>query len=164
MNNNYPKNSSGGDLPGPQVYSLVGDETLTAYNRDPIHYQNACALRVSRALNYSGVNIPQITGQTYKGSDNKNYFLSSAKLFNFMKKTFGNGNIVLKQSDGGANGRLFQSKLAGHKGVYIMQASYPSKFGALGHATLFDGNDCIGGHNYFNATGGVDTITLWILN
>jgi hypothetical protein len=102
--------------------------------------------------------------KTMKGADNnKNYFVSSAKLFNFMKKTFGNGNIVLYQSDGGANGTLFQSKLAGHKGIYIMQANYPNQFRALGHRTLFDGVDCIGGHNYFNATGGVAQITLWIL-
>jgi hypothetical protein len=30
--------------------------------------------------------------------------------------------------------------------------------------TLFDGNDCIGGHNYFGAPGGIAKIALWILN
>ena len=134
-------------MPGPYVYSLAGGAVLAVYNSGPIDYQNACALRVSRALNYSGVNIPQITGQTYKSADNKNYFLSLAKLYNFVKKTFGAGDKILPQSYGGMKGFLFQSKLSGHKGIYIMQAAYPAQLGALGHCTLFNGFDCIGGHN-----------------
>ena len=50
-------------------------------------YVNACALRVSRALNYSGVTIPNIANHTFQGSDGKYYFLSSAKLYNWMIKT-----------------------------------------------------------------------------
>lgn len=165
MNANYPKNSSGGDLPGPDVYSLVGGQVLAMYTSNPSKFQNACALRVSRALNYSGVSIPAVSGKTFKGADNKNYFLISANLYSFMKQTFGAGSIVLTQEDGGVNGNLFQEKLAGHthRGIYIMQALYPGKFGALGHATLFDGADAIGGHGYYHATGGVEKITLWIL-
>jgi len=163
MNSNYPKDASGGDLPGPQVYSLVGGAVLNLYNSNPSKFQNGCALRVSRALNYSGVTIPAISGQTWKGSDNKNYFLSSAHLYNFMKKTFGSGNIILNQSDGGTLGQSFQDKLSGNKGIYIMEASYPARFGALGHATLFNGSIGVGGHTYFNAPGGVNKITLWKL-
>jgi hypothetical protein len=69
---------------------------------------------------------------------------------------FGSGTIILSQSDGGAHGQSFQSHLAGHKGIYIMQADHPG--------TLFTGIDCLGGHNYFNADGGVAKITLWELN
>jgi hypothetical protein len=46
-----------------------------------------------------------------------------------------------------------------------MQASYPGKFGALGHATLYNGSSCVGGieHCYLNAEGGVNKINIWKL-
>jgi hypothetical protein len=50
-----------------------------------------------------------------------------------------------------------------------MQVNYPSRFGALGHASIFDSNACPGTHNcteageYFDAEGGVYKITLWKL-
>jgi hypothetical protein len=163
MYTNYPKSATGDDLPGPQVYGLVGGQVYSMYNSNPAAFQNACALRVSRALNHSGVVIPSIANQTYSGSDGKYYFLSSAKLFNWMRKTFGAGSIVMTQSQGGANGSNFQSALNGHQGIYIMQAALPASFGALGHASLFNGTSCVGGHCYFNAEGGVAQVRLWTL-
>ncbi|MBS1916251.1 MAG: hypothetical protein JST87_08230 [Bacteroidetes bacterium] len=163
MYTNYPKSATGDDLPGPQVYQLVGGQVYSLYNSNPSAYQNACALRVSRALNHSGVTIPYIANQTYTGSDGKYYFLSSAKLFNWMRKTFGAGNIVMTQSQGGVNGANFQSSLNGHQGIFIMQAALPASFGALGHASLFNGTTCVGGHCYLNATGGVAQVRLWVL-
>lgn len=165
MNSNYPKNTAGtDDLPGPQVYSLVGGDVLALYNSNPSKYQNACALRVSRALNYSGVNIPYISGHTYAGADGKYYFLSSAKLYNWVRKTFGAPDVTLTGSQGGTNGQNFPSLLSGQKGIYIMVPNWPAQFGALGHATLFDGSSCVGGHCYYDAQGGVSRIYLWKLN
>ncbi|MGG9971433.1 T6SS effector amidase Tae4 family protein [Ferruginibacter sp. SUN002] len=169
--NNYPKDPiTGCDMPAPDVYKLVGGSLLTAYNSNPIKYANACALRVSRALNYSGVTIPFISGQTSKGADGKYYFISSAKLFNWMTKTFGPATISVSKSQGGTNGANFNSYLTGKKGIYMMQASWPSKFGALGHGTLYDGahciksSDCSHYSDYFDAEGGVEKIVLWKLN
>jgi RHS repeat-associated protein len=165
MNKNYPKDENGNDLPSSDVYSLVGGDIEKLYNSDPDNYANACALRISRALNYSGIAIPQISNKTFKGGDGKNYFLSSGKLLDWMVSTFGKPNLKLKGADGGIDGSQFQSKLIGIKGLFIMQASYPRKFGALGHATLYNGSSCIGGeeHCYFNAEGGVQTINIWKL-
>jgi hypothetical protein len=171
MNANYPKNASGtDDMPAADVYTLVGGTPLAIYNGDPIANANACALRVSRALNYSGVTIPYIPDHTFQGTDGKYYFLGAAKLYNWMSKTFGSSGssvITLTQSQGGSNGENFASLLSGNKGIYIMKPVDPSAttgFGATGHCTLFDGNDCIGGHNYFGNRGGVSRIRLWILN
>lgn len=44
-----------------------------------------------------------------------------------------------------------------------MQPNYPSKFGAMGHATLWTGSMAIGGHDYFNGLGGVAKVTVWEL-
>lgn len=86
---NYPKDAQGKETPGSAVYSLVGGSVLAnkpvvAEGQEP----NACALRVSHALNYSGVTIPanlavknskgQFEQHTFKGADNKWYFLSAA--------------------------------------------------------------------------------------
>ena len=176
MNSNFPKKTDGTEMCGADVYSLIGGQVLA--NMPPGSNPNACALRVSRALNYSGINIPVIPGHTYQGADGKNYFLSSAKLYNFMKKTFkvppnsANSIETFSKSQGGANGNNFQSLLSGKQGIYLMQASYPAFFGALGHATLYDGTSCV--HNtcdgimhdgfYFKAKGGVEKITLFKLN
>lgn len=176
INANYPKTVVNGidcDMPAPDVYSLVGGPILSLFNSNPVAYGNACALRVSRALNYSGVVIPNIPGHTFLGGDNKYYFLSSAKLYNFLKKTFGitGPNVIeLNQSQGGSNPiQNYSSLLSGNKGVYLMQVNYPSQFGALGHASIFNGSTCPKTHNcqergeYFDAEGGVHKITLWIL-
>lgn len=89
---NYPKDANGNDMPAPQVYSLVGGQVLSMYNSNPNAYANACALRVSRALNYSSVTIPNITNHTFQGSDGKYYFLSSAQFGALGHTTLFDGN------------------------------------------------------------------------
>lgn len=156
------------------VYNLVGgtpkelrDATLN--DSDPTNdqvYNNACALRVSRALNYSGVIIPQVSG-TYKGADNKNYFLTAVSLNAWMIKAFPpttTNSISLTSTDAGTKGSGFANSLNGHKGIYILIPNYPgfNYFGASGHAGLHTYPPVT--HYYFNAKGGVSKITLWILN
>ncbi|MFF5382054.1 T6SS effector amidase Tae4 family protein [Pedobacter suwonensis] len=161
---NYPKNSTGGDMPAPDVYTLVGGNILSLYQSNPVAYANACALRVSRALNYSGIAIPYIPGETTSGADGKYYFVSSAHLYNYVKQIFSTTDKVeLTAADGGPQGTLFRGKLKNIKGLYIMQPNYPSKFGAMGHATLWTGSMAIGGHDYFNANGGTAKVTVWKL-
>lgn len=168
---NYPKdpNNSNWDMPAPQVYALVGGQIQSMYNGDPEAFQNACALRVSRALNYSGVTIPNIPGKTYQGGDGKYYFLSAAKLFNFMNKTFP-GSLHLTQAQGGPNGANFPGLLGTKPGIYIMQSADPAAFGATGHCTLYNGSTFMGnvdhpnGAGYLDAEGGVSQIRLWTLN
>lgn len=147
---NYPT-ENGSDMPAADVYELIGGDVLEAHNSDPEAYHNACALRVSRALNYSGVDIPRISDQTLKGADGKHYFYRASDLYKWMSKpaVFGNPNYS----------KTNYSALSG-KGIYIMQASYPSKFGAWGHATLFNNGSVIG-KGYINATGGVHRFNLW---
>ncbi|WP_145716598.1 T6SS effector amidase Tae4 family protein [Chitinophaga japonensis] len=158
----YPKDASGNDMPGPEVYQLVGGTPLAFYNADPEHYNNACALRVSRALNYCNVKIPRIQGETFQGNDGKFYFLSAAKLYAWLKATFGTPNMEL--TNGGTDGQNFRTGLTGKKGIYLMQPNYPKLFGATGHASLWDGSKAIGNHDYFDAEGGTAKVALWILN
>jgi len=163
---NYPKDQNGNDMPALQVYALIGGPLLAMRNANPQSFLNACAARVSRALNYSGVTIPQITGQTYLGGDGKYYFIVASQLFHWMLITFGTSNaVVLNRPQGGTDGSLFQGQLSGQQGIFIMQPVNSKAFGATGHATLYDGSGCVGGqgHCYFYATGGVQKIVLFKL-
>lgn len=40
-------------------------------------------------MNESGYSIPEISGVTYKGDDNKNYFISVSNITNYLTNTFG---------------------------------------------------------------------------
>ncbi|MBX2953339.1 MAG: hypothetical protein KF870_12600 [Leadbetterella sp.] len=163
----FPK-KNGGQMPSSEVYSLVGGALYNNHLANPIAYSNACAVRVSRGLNYSGVTIPEISGQTEKGADNKNYFLSAKSLNAWMRKTFGTptGSNHLTGSQGGTNGVNFPNLLQGKKGIYIMIANYPGTnyFGATGHADILESGTCPDNRCYFNPKGGVYYIDVWPLN
>ncbi|WDF53933.1 T6SS effector amidase Tae4 family protein [Mucilaginibacter sp. KACC 22063] len=142
-----------------KMYTAVGGEVLNQYNLSGA--RNTCALRISRALNYSGVTIPDIKDQTYKGSDNKFYFLGAAKLKAWMIKTFGPPTKI-EGSQGGIHGSNFPSLLNGKKGIFIMTPNDINKFQATGHADLLTYFSCDGGC-YFDAPGGVKDILIWEL-
>ncbi len=151
----------------PEVFALVGGQPNAIYLAHPESNGNTCALRVSRGLNYSGVTIPNIPGKTFKGADNKYYFLSAKNLLGWMKKTFGTptGTNHLVESQGGVKGENFPAFLAGKKGIYILVPNDTSQngFAASGHADLFWNDDCDGAC-YYGATGGVKEIFFWNLN
>ena len=46
---NYPVNKS-----APDTYKMVGGQAYALHKENPASYTNACALRLSRSLNYSG--------------------------------------------------------------------------------------------------------------
>jgi hypothetical protein len=175
MNNNFPKKPDGTEKCAQEVFNEVGGQVQA------IGGTNACALRMSIALNKSGIVIPAISGQTYQGADGKFYFLSAAKLYNFMKKTFkippnaAGSRLTFTGAQGGVGGSNFPTLLSGKKGIYLMRPNYPGDnyFGASGHATMFNGssgvaNNCDPTHlsdgTYFDPIGGVHSITLWQLN
>ncbi|OYU84324.1 MAG: hypothetical protein CFE24_06875 [Flavobacterium sp. BFFFF2] len=149
-----------------KIYTLVGGNVLQKYVQQGA--RNTCALRISKALNDSGVAIPEISGVTVKGADNKNYFLNVPNLLSFLKKTFGTptGNNYLNSADCGPHGTNIKAKLNGKKGIYIMiplDTSSSTGYGASGHADLyFDNNECDGSCD-FNADGGVKEVYFWEL-
>ena len=162
FNNAYPK-TNGGLMAASDVYALIGGNVLALANLH--NYTNACAARVSRALNYSGVTIPNIPGQTFRGADNKYYFLSAANLRAWMRNTFGAPSISLNQLQTGTNGSGFIRSANGRGGVYFMTPRYsgPSGFGASGHADIFNGTS-FNGSGYFTPRRGLEKVELWILN
>ena len=156
MYNHYPKDAANGDMPAGEVYKLVGGQIYKMYLEKPQNFANACALRVSYALNQSGVAIPA-SKKTFKGEDKKNYFLGATHLHKWMENYFGDPDITAIKD--------FELQLRGNKGIYTMIPKKPGTFGASGHATLFDGSECIGGidHCYLTPGEAVEKVHLWIL-
>lgn len=115
-------------------------------------------MRVSRALNYSGIIIPDLPGKTLKGADGKNYFLGAKNLNEWMKKTFGPPTHHLTQTQGGAHGVNFAGLLSGKKGIYSMVSNKQS-WGS-GHADIIDNSTCATGCHF---DGPVSFIDIWVL-
>ncbi len=158
---------------GVTLAALIGGDILTAYNENPAVVRGFCALKVSRALNYCGINIPSIVTTngnygTVKGEDGKYYFLNAKSLNAWMRKTFGvnpqNPNhIRILGSQGGVNGINFPTLTTGIKGIYSMVSS--NSQWASGHADLIDNGICVFGcHFYDSPPAPIDYIDIWKLN
>ncbi len=138
---------------------------------------NTCAIRLSKALNYSktladlNITIPNIPTQTFKGDDGKYYFLGAANMIAWMKQTFGTSNSnyhSYSNADGGSNGLDYREKVGIKKGIYGMlpinhKGCDGTGFCATGHVDLINKAIC-DGECYFSATGGVYQIVIWTLN
>lgn len=163
--NNYPKEADGSETKAQQVAADIGGDVATLYIQNG--YANACALRVSKALNYSGITIPNIQGYTFMGADGKYYFLSAAKMSNFLRQTFGPPDVDMNQVQGGDRGINFQTTLKGMYGLFVMIPNDPTKtgFNASGHVSIYSNTTCVGGINHtpFNVPGGVKHLYLWKL-
>lgn len=81
---NYPGTAS-----SEAVYNMIGGRVLLNHQNQPDKYQNSCALRMSRALNYSGHAIPFEKDVTGSGSDKKWYFYTVENVSRFIRTTFG---------------------------------------------------------------------------
>ena len=175
----YPK-TNGQNMAAPDVFDSVGGQIKTMRdnflvdNNPDNDLQNACALRLSRALNYSGITIPNIPHQTFRGADSKYYFLGAANLNRWMRKTFGcaNPNTAIGEfynsnashfntSQIGQNGANLPALLSGKKGIYtiVTKSSWAS-----GHCDmLYDNATCIGSC-HFDAPTTIYYCDVWDLN
>lgn len=168
--NAFPHHPNGSGMTADEVYELVGGEInqrhLSTNANISKYYQNACALRVSRALNYSGIIIPSVAG-TMKGKDGKNYFLAAKALNIWMRKTFGISPANSKhrhftKAQGGINGQNLPGLVSGIKGIFSM-VSPKNSLWASGHADcLQSSGTCVNNCHFFD--GDIEYIDIWELN
>ena len=142
----FPKVGTNG-MPSPQVYQLVGGHPYQAHLAGNPNYQNACALRISRALNYSGNTIPIFKNnnneqKTERGDDNLNYILDASSLLAYMKKTFPNSTPIHLVNKTPTE---IKTALNGKWGIYIMIPKNRATFGASGHADFWSNTGCLSG-------------------
>ena len=118
----YPKGSA------EDVFNLIGGK-VKANN-----FANSCAIRVSRALNYSGHTVSYIPPNlTVSGNDKKWYIYRVAEMVKYLTKNFGEPDISIQ-------GKPYQTELKGKKGIIVFEVDAWDD--ASGHATLWDGNFC----------------------
>ncbi len=153
-----------------KMYNSIGGSVYTNGYTGP--ESNTCAVRLSKALNYSGVTIPNIPGQTFKGDDDKYYFLAAFKINIWMRKTFGTNPSTSStplnlnhhsytQAQAGVNGENLPGLLSGKKGIYSI---YSSDFSwASGHADLLNPDSTCGNECHF-ADAPIARLDIWILN
>jgi hypothetical protein len=163
---------------GEALVQTVGGAVQAAYNQYPSLSRGYCALKVSRALNYSGINIPQITTTsgnpgTLQGGDGKYYFLNAKALNKWMRETFGtnpltnstpynNSHHHFSANDGGVNGENFPNLVNGLKGIFSMVSTNPNW--ASGHADLIEDGICVFGCHFQDVPPApIDYIDIWIL-
>ena len=86
-----------------EVFKLIGGKVLAN------NFANSCAVRVSRSLNYGGAPIGYIPPNlTVSGNDKRWYIYRVAELINYLKKTFGEPDIVVVN-------RPYEKELRGKK-------------------------------------------------
>lgn len=134
-----PANSGG------KVADVIGGNVAVNVNNPDqrMRWVNTCAVRLSYILNYSGLLVPRIPGQTVSGADKRWYFFRVRNLISFLEQQWGKAEIVKYPPSGGG-------ALQGKKGLILFEVSGWSD--AQGHATLFNGSICYD-HCYFNEPG-----------
>lgn len=168
--NNFPKLVNNGiysEMSAPQVYSLVGGSLLNSYNSNPTSYSNACSIRGSRALLYSGItipvlNYPNVGQRTQKGSDNLNYILDAVSFNKFMIDKFGDTPHKLEETNANDSQQV-ANLLNGKNGIYVIINSSHGQAGYSGHVDVIINGICIGGA-YTLPQGGVKSIRIWVLD
>lgn len=83
-----------------KVYELIGGNVYELYKSNPSSYQNACALRMSRALNYSG--FPISTGNGYymaKGEDGLNYLFRVREMIKYINNKFSLPDVTINNQN-----------------------------------------------------------------
>ncbi|MCW8935782.1 MAG: type VI secretion system amidase effector protein Tae4 [Gammaproteobacteria bacterium] len=94
-------------------------------------FENACAIRMSYALNKAGSKVPFIRGKTVSGKNGNWYIYTVETLKQHLIDTFGEADVSVttpKPLD-------FKNK----KGILIFDVNWQD---ATGHATIWDGVNC----------------------
>ncbi|WP_144284025.1 type VI secretion system amidase effector protein Tae4, partial [Chryseobacterium echinoideorum] len=159
--NAFPKDGTVG-MQNTAVYQLIGGNLYNLHQTYPSTYWNACAIRVSRALNYSGHSVPVFKNKfgqqrTEKGADGKNYILDAASMLAYMLKAYPNNPPLHLENK---TQEEYLQALKGKWGIYIMLPKPNVNFGATGHADFFSYSGCLS-HCYFQ---NAKEIYFWELN
>lgn len=151
--NAFPKNGTAG-MKSNDVYKLVGGH-MYQENKNPEdrNYKNACAIRVSRGLNYSGRPIPVFRNKegkqkSEKGDDGLNYILDASSLLAYMLKAYSDSSPIHLKDKTAVE---YEKALNGKWGIYIMVPKNSNTFGASGHADFFSQSGCLSNCYFQNA-------------
>jgi hypothetical protein len=98
-------------------------------------FENACALRMSYALNFSGYDVANSGGKTVSGADRRHYIYRVKDMRDFLFEKFGQPDLVAENPK--------QKDFEGKRGIILFAVKIWRN--ATGHVTLWDGKagmDC----------------------
>ena len=125
----YPSHTAFSTNPGsvPSLWSLVGGHVAMNAWQDQAGGipNNTCAIRMSYALNFSGLTIPKMNG-TVSGADGSQYFMRVRDLQGFLNSALGKPIVLSGGSFAGPPGE-----------TGIISFNIPFR-DATGHFTLWD--------------------------
>ena len=124
------------------VYNMIGGKVLLNHQNQPNMFRDACALRISVALNSIGYTISFQKDKTLSGdinNDNKNewYYYRAADVKDFIERKFGHFSKINSLKD-----------IKGRKG-FIYYGACEWRNGAGEHIDLYDGTT-VESHDYSN--------------
>ncbi|RYY00941.1 MAG: hypothetical protein EOO53_20555 [Gammaproteobacteria bacterium] len=124
------------------VYNLVGGIMQTNHNNLVPGWKNACAIRLSRGLNYCGKPIISNSSKVYLGRDAKKYIVSAKAINKYMNKKFGAPTYRLTAAQINGDPQEIVKFLRGKTGIYTMVTSGGSY---TGHADLIENGNVLSG-------------------
>lgn len=135
---NYPTTSD---------YKAVIRSINPRYENEPA-YQNTCAMRLSKSLNYcKGHEIPKKQNlYCIIGVDKKRYAVRVREMKKYIRDKYSKPDFELTA----AKGVIDKSSILGKQGIIVFDVSGWSD--ASGHFSLWDGSKVLydGGHDYFD--------------
>lgn len=145
---NYPMNS--GAYLNDKIWNAVGGKVKQNHDSNPAAFANSCTIRMSKAFNDAGYNIPFMKGQTISGADGNWYYYRVKNFDTYVTGLLGAPDIT------GTDISSFQ----GQKGIIEFQVTGWGD--ASGHFTLWDGSTTALGEYWNNP--GLTNVKLWKLN
>jgi len=117
------------------LYNTIGGGLPENFQNDPNNWENSCAIRMSRCLNYSGIRLPKSpsSGGNIIGKDKFNYWIRVKDLKTYLVNLL-QGKFTLITEPGGIN---TVNKFKNKKGIIVFDVTGWSN--ASGHFTLWDG-------------------------
>lgn len=133
---------------GTTIGGKVGQNIELGIKDPNTGFTNACAIRMSYSLNYSGIPITRGPWSTVSGGDNKWYIYRVRDLLLYLKQNFGAPDKTVKAPK--------PNDFAGLRGILVFDVNWSD---ASGHATLWDGMSC-SDHCYFPVA---NKASIWLL-
>ncbi len=185
FNNGVPRkpNNAGWLYYAENLYPLAGGDVEAEWINDQANggqnpTDNTCALRISIALNSSGVTIPYIWSDddsdgikdsnesdiTVEGDNGKYYFLRAEFLVKYCLEVFPTPDIHVERQDV-LNGATPTNSLREVHGLYLMVPFEGSNLGASGHCDFYYYSPSLG---YYKTVSGmkwqhIGDLYFWIL-
>lgn len=90
--------------------TVFGGEIAEMARESPEDFQNTCAARLSKALNYAGFKIPKGTAHTFLGGDGNYYFLQAKAMADYISKRLWGALTLLKKKSPSEQCSLFSRR------------------------------------------------------